>query len=171
MVTDGVSESNNIEPSDGHSLPIVGAREQFLYELLIGLGRAMVNEILDFLVGRRETHQVAVESADQRSTVRFLRGSQSNIAKSTLDEEIDGVDAVRDGLFDGLFVCPVFLVDRTCLDPSFQKALLVIGEFLVGERRWHQRLGVFGIDSFPEKAGLSVMRDNRVGCKSVLSDV
>ena len=59
------------------------------------------------------------------------------------------------------FERPVLLIGRAFFDPPLEQRLLVVIEFLVRLRRWHDLVGGGRVDQFPSQACSRVSRHNR----------
>jgi hypothetical protein len=157
----GIGVTGDIEPVSGHTFAEAWGGEQPVDQAFVGAGRAVGDEGIDFLRGRRETGEVEGESADEGGGFGFGGGLEANLLEAGVDEAVDGVrggaeGGCRRGDRGGRFEGPVFLVLGALLDPAADEGALGVVEGLVGIRRRHDVVGICGGDATPEFAGIGV---------------
>ena len=99
-----VAVVHDVEPVPSPALAVAGRGEQAVDQLLVGVGRAVGDEGLDLLPGRRQAVQVEGEAADQGGGIRFGGRGELLLGEFGRDEGIDGVACgVRIRLRNGRF--------------------------------------------------------------------
>ena len=126
----GVGVARQVEPVLRPAHAVLRAGQQAVDDLLIGVGRAVVQERLDLLGRRRQAGQVEAEAAEQRRAVGLGRGRQAVGLEARQDE---GVDRVAD---------PAAILDGRRLGPPRRPERPVVA--LLGGDRLVRDLGVVG---------------------------
>ena len=147
-----VGIAGGIEPGQRHSLAIVGAGHQPIDNGFVSLFTGVIDEVINFLGGRRKSRQIDRQSFDECRPVRFGGRSQPFRLQfgqnKSIDWRLDPFGFSNGGLGRSgrCDKGPVRLIDRPFRNPSFEQLFLFSGKFLVGLRRGHHRVRVVGFD-------------------------
>ena len=171
FVAVGVGVASQVHPSAAPAFAIAGRCEQLIHPAFITGVAGVFQE--GFHLGRRgrETRQIEGNAAGQRVGVGRLGWRKSVLLESLEDELVDRIPRPirrsgfgrRDGL--GSLERPVGNVFGAGGDPGFEGLFLGVGECLTGARRRHDLVGIPGVDTGDQFAGLGLARDqsNRAG--------
>ena len=161
VVPDGVCKADDIQPVLRHFLAIVRACKEAVDEVFVGLWRLVIDECLNFGIGRREAGQVEGQSADEGAAVGLRAWLETDFGEVALDQKVDGVFALwNHGLYRKL-IGPVLLVSCAFANPAAERIFLCRGDGLVEVRGWHCKgIGCRLADPLHQLTGDNIPRDD-----------
>ena len=118
VVPDGVCKADDIQPVLRHLFAIVWACQQAVNEIFVGVRRLVVDESLNFGIGRWEAGQVKGQAPDEGAAVSLWAGLETDFGKAALDQKVDGMFAFRNRGLYGELIGPVLLVGCAFANPA-----------------------------------------------------
>ena len=118
MVPDGVCKADDIQPVLRHFLAVMWACQQSVNEVFVGLWRLVIDESLNFGIGRREAGQVKGQAPDEGAAVGLWAWLKTDFGKAALDQKVDGMFAFRNRRLYGELIGPVLLVGCSFANPA-----------------------------------------------------
>ena len=89
LIAVGVGIARGIEPVRRHPFSISRRRQQAIDDFLVGVGRVVVQERVDFGRRRRQAGQVQAHATDERGAVGFRSGDVALLLEPIQNEEIN----------------------------------------------------------------------------------
>ena len=137
VISDGIGKPHDIEPANRHALTVLGRGHQAVDQFLVGIGRCVLFERVDFLRFGRKAGQIKIQAAGQRAAIGRSHGFEAQRTQACAHQGIDRFRSGWDLGFNRGQVSPVPLILRALGDPTPDQFLLRGGEGLVRLRRRH----------------------------------
>ncbi len=118
MVADCVRKPYDIQPVLCHFFAVVWACEESVDEIFVCVWRLVVDECLNFRIGRREAGQVKGEPADERTAVGLRAWLKTDFGEAALHQKVNRVFALRNRWLYRELVGPVLLVGCAFSNPA-----------------------------------------------------
>ena len=161
MVPDGVCKADDIQPVLRHFFAVMRACEESVDEVFVGFWRLVVYECLNFGIGWWEASQVEGQAPDEGAAISLCTLLEADVGEAALDQNVDGVFALRDRGLYGELIGPVLLVCGAFANPAAEGVFLRGGDGLVEVRGWHRKgIGCRLYDTLDELACDDIPRDD-----------
>ena len=173
LIPVGVGVAGKVEPAAGPAFAIPRAGEQSFHQPLIGIGRSVGAEGIEFGGRRRQADEIEMNAAAERGPVGLRARREPLLFEPFEDEAVDlvlrpaGLRRVglgfRHGWPRGLLKRPVRRIVGAGGDPFRENPLFVVGERYLRVRRRHHEVGIGAGDPGDEFAVVRVARHDRPG--------
>ena len=162
----GVTEAGGVEPVAAHVFAVVGRGQQSFDHFFVGVGRAVLEEGIDFRDGGGQACEVEGDAANEGHAIGCGRWSQLLCGQLSADEAIDVVAAavggwcLRDsGALDG-DEGPVLFVACALGDPLSENVDFCGGQGFAGIGRRHEQVGIVAGDAMQQGAVFGLTGDD-----------